>query len=115
MSMICKGITEEECFKTAIEEYKMQLMDKKAISQAQRRPLWQALLVFKWLYGYGGPHRTRAGRTMQHDKELCAKWNKIVLAVKRKYLWWKNEDINPELLVEMNLYAISLMKEDLSV
>ena len=109
MDMICKGISEEECFRRAVEEYENQLMDKKAVSQAQRRPLWQALQVFKWLHGYGGK------RTMQHDKELCETWDKIVMTVKKRYLYWTNEDVNPEILAEMNLYAIDLIKEEIPI
>lgn len=90
-----------------IEEYLARLDDEKAESQAKRRPLWQAHRVFKWFYGYGGK------RTMQHNKEACAKWNKIVDKVRRKYLIFSNDDVDPTKLAEMNLYAINLMKEEL--
>lgn len=111
MERICKGVSEEECFKMAVEKYESQLMDKQAISQAKWRPLHQAMLVLKWLYGYGGPHRTRATRTMSHDKDLCEKWNKIVKLVKQHYSYQSNDEVNPELLGEMNLYAINLIME----
>ena len=35
---------------------------------------------------------------MQNDKELCETWDKIVMTVKKRYLYWTNEDVNPEIL-----------------
>ena len=52
---------------------------------------------------------------MQHNKELCETWDKIVMAVKKRYLCWTNEDVNPEILAEMNLYAIDLIKEEIPI
>lgn len=107
MDMICKGISSDECFKRAVEEYEAQLMDKQAESQAKKQPLHQALLVFKRLImGY-----RRLNQTMQHDKEACRKWDTIKLNTMKHYLVWDIRDIPPEKLAEANLYAINLMKE----
>ena len=110
MEKVCRGISDDECFKLAIEEYEAQQMDNRAIRQAQRKPLSQALLVLKWMHGYSGP-RIRPSRTMSHNKELCKRWNNIMAETKRHFGCQTNEDINPELLGEMNLYAINLIME----
>ena len=102
MDKITDGLNVED-----IEEYFERLNDKRAESQAKRRPLWQANRVFKWILGYGGKN------TMQHNKEACVKWNEIVDKVKRKYLIFSNDDVDPTKLAEMNIYAINLMKEEL--
>ena len=90
----------------SIEEYLARLNDEKAISQAKRRPLWQANRVFKFICGYGGK------RTMQHNKEACEIWNRIVKKVYRKYMIFSTDDVDPTKLAEMNLYAIDLMKNE---
>lgn len=102
MNEIMEGLNQED-----IEEYLARIEDKKAESQARRRPLWQANSVFKWMLGYG------AKRTMQHNKEANAKWTKIVDKVYRKYMIFSIDDVDPTKLAEMNLYAIELMKDEL--
>lgn len=90
-----------------IEEYQMRLDDEKACRQARTQPLRQALRVFKFLHGYGEKE------TMQHNKKICETWKRIVSKVNRRYMIFDRSDVNPELLGEMNLYAISLIKEEL--
>jgi len=87
-----------------IEEYEAKIADEKAIHQAHKFALRQAKKVFKWIYGYGG-------RTMQHDKERCAIWKSISEDVMRKYGLTHLTEADPTKLIEMNLYAIELMKD----
>lgn len=105
MEMFCKGISENECFRMAIEEYELQLADKKAVTQARTQPLRQALRVFKWLRGYGGKW------TIQHNKKDCDDWEAVKLQVMKRYRVWDIREIPPELLGEANLYAINLVME----
>lgn len=102
MDCLTEGLNKED-----IEEYIARLDDAKAISLAKHRPFTQALKVYKFLLGYGGK------QTMQHDEKTSMTWQKIVDQTKRKYLIFTNDDINPEQLGEINLYAIDLMKDEL--
>ena len=104
MEMICVGISESECFKRAVEEYEMQLMDKRAEAQSKTQPLRQALHAYKFLHGYGGK------ATMAYNKEMVEEWELIKKKVMMHYLVWDLRDIPPEKLAEANLYAIDLLK-----
>ena len=78
---------------------------QKAERQAVTQPLRQALRVYKWINGYGGK------QTLQGHKKDYATWQNIVKKVRRKYLIFEPEDVDPTKLAEMNLYAIELIKE----
>lgn len=105
MDMICKGLSDSECFQNAIAEYEMQLMDKRAESQTKTQPLRQALKIFKFVHGYGQK------QTFQSNKEAVQVWEAIKKEVMRHYLVWDMRDIRAEDLAEANLYAIELIKD----
>lgn len=104
------GLPMERYDQLVIDEYEAKLADEKAIRQAQWRPLHQAMMVYKWLLGYGKP-RLRCTRTIQHNEEAVKIWDRIQKEVCQKYNLEKLIEADPCKLIEMNQYAIELIKE----